>query len=1282
MKNFSRKETATKKGIASFLALLSFTAYMPVSSLPAFAQIAADTLPSLRDSVNGNVTTGDKRLDAHVKGGTGTVAQFDWNTFDVGKDSTVNFEFSANSQTALNRVLGGKMSEIYGQLTSSSANNCPSCVNTSKVILINPAGVLMGAGSKVNLNSFTASTYDIQGIKDLKTLTEAERKEYAGQGGATGGLFNLAGYNKTIKFVANDNMVDGNGKLVADGQGTRLASIVADGADIQANKTIAFVGNKIDVKNSKLTTTYESTPNAVNGTQTRSNIKLVTGDGVNFYYTSAGNVNNKVTVDSASKKHADQQYGINIEKSTLRSGNILAYNGVDGTNSSVKDSTLYSKKLLGSEYTDSATGKKYQPTETGTDGNLTITSKGTVDIEDSNIQTTNDAKNGENITTDIGYGNLTITGKRDVNIKNTQLRTADSKLNKAGKIDAGNITITSEEGDINLVQDAPTNSDLYKNTAVAAAGDLTLNAKKGSVSAKGYNKLQAQGHGTEHNASSYTDRSINVNAKNAKFEDTLLSAKNLTVDAEQNIDIKGTNVLADNTKLYGQNTTIDNSLMQYTDLSFVNPANSAKKNNVTVKNGSTFNDTDSDGLKLSTNGNLTIDNSRLKKQAYGDTTQTNQKSVELESTDGNVTLQNSARVFTSNGKFDVKANKGSITIDDNSVVYATNGDTNLSAKGDINVTNKSVAWSKNGNLNIKSAEGKVTAHDSKLASEGGNTTIEQAQSMNLDKDFKDSLIGATGHLTLKSNGDITGTTYQQGTGYINDDTDLLSLNNVKTGANVRMVYGDDATFDAGNDINITDLQSAKNVNFKAGNDVKLSSTTVMNLTNVKTQSGNNTNVAAAGRLTTDGFEILGGKKTTLSGDSVVTKADSVIKTNQNKLAVNAKGAIDIDVTGVTNAANGIDINADVNTSKGSDPLSGRTVKVEAKDGTLAVSKIKADTLDITADKVLKGDTTITAANDNVSGLVADNVSLDSKGYIEVKTEGGFNLDKSTKYGDSDRVGYNSTHNETVNDTVTRKYDENTVVDTKVEEGKDLVSSKEVQTDEVIGRQETSRRELSSTTSEPVREDNVTSEDGRRGYTETTTTTTEYEVTEDVTYKTQYQDTYQNTKTTTTTTKTTHKEDFQKDTKGNQHDVVIDEDQDFILVYGKTKSETGTREVSSDIKTDTVKENVGPQYTITDSTKTGSYTKSETRTETKTTTNKTFCEYEQPIEPDMGDLPELGGYDVASTVKNPRHAEGISNLAPIQNDLADTSSTVVAAAARLQLDEGDDESEEDNQDIEE
>lgn len=1267
MRNRSTKGINTKK-ITSFLALLSFTAYMPVSCLPAFADISATALPDLNKAVNGDVTTAGNRMDVSVIGGTGTVGQFDWNTFNVGKDAQVNWVFNANSQTALNRVLAsGGMSYIYGKLTESSGNGCPSCVNTSKVILINPSGILFGNGSSVNLNSFTASTYDVKGVKNLQDLSEDQLKAYAGTGGKTGTLFDIAGYNKTVSFVANDNLVDGNGYITADSTGTRLASIVADGSTINANKSLAMVGNKIDIANSKLTTTYTSTPNASNGKQTRSNIKLVTGDGVNFYYTSAGNINNSVSVAKAEKK-SGKQYGIDIKNSELKSGNILAYNGVEQNGSiNIDKSTLRAKKLLGTAYTAS-NGAKYTAEQTGTDGNLDILSAGKVAISNSDVQTINDEKDGVKISTGIGYGNMTISGANEVEIKNTQLRTGDSKLNTdSNNIQAGNITINSAKGNVNLIQDAPTDSPYYNNTGIAAAGDLAINAA-GNVNVDKYNKIQAVGHGTAHNSTSNTARSIKVNGNNVNFNETLVNAKNLVVNATDKIDVTKTDVVADTTKLIGANTTIDNSLLQYKDLAFYN---SDKKNNVTIKNNTTFNDKDSDTLTISTNGNLTLDNATLQKAKYGSSTASNQKAVALESTAGNINVKNS-NVTTTAGALTANAKAGAITVD-NSTLYATKGNVELTAKNNVK-SNASTIWAKDGDMKLTSTAGKVVALDSNIAAEGGNTTVSQALDMNIDADFLNSTIGSTNKLTLTSDGNITGGKLSAGTGYINDYKDLVSLNN--DDLNIHFIFAG-ANVDAGKDVKISDLASANKVDFVAGNNIDLASKGDMTLTDVSTKAGNNTMIAAAAKLATDDLEILGGKKTTLSGKTVTTKGDSAIKTNGNKLAVNAEGAVDIAVTGVNNTNNGLEINADVNTSKGSAPLAGKTVKVNAKDGTLAISKIKADTLDIIADNILAAKTTISADKDNVSGLVENGVDMDSKGYIEVKTDGGFNLDATTDYNNGNKDIYTGgNYGTTVNENTVAKGDAySKVTDTDVT--KETVSNSEKIGSTTVKGEETGRVETGRTpVGEPTVETTVTEnvvQNGEEGYVTTTTTTQEYEVTADATYKTTTTDTYKDTETTTTTTKTTTTtyQDYEttKDTRDTQHIATLNEKEQngFVLVYGKNSQDKTTETKVVDTKVDTkVDTNTVVVNAAREEISYGSVTEQIKYNDKVTTTDSVFCAYEEDLSPD------LGGDDVASWVRIPRHSEGISNVAPVQNDLADTTSTVVAAAARLQIEDDEEE----------
>ncbi len=1262
-----------KKRITAFLALLSFVSYMPISCLPAFAvNIDAGTLPDLNNSINGSVDVDGNQMNVNVIGGKGTVGQFDWNSFNVGKDATVNWVFNANNQTALNRVLaGGGMSYIYGKLTESSGSGCPSCVNTSKVILINPSGILFGNGSQVDLNSFTASTYDIKGAKNIEDLLQDPQAyaDYAGTGGTTGGLFNIAGYNKTVSFVANDNMVDGNGYITADATGTKLASIIADGASIKANKSIAMVGNKIDINNSDIRTTYTSTPNTSNATQTRSNVKLVTGDGVNFYYTSAGNIDNNVTTTASAPKTSGKEYGININNSEIRTGNFLAYNGVkDNGKIDIQNTTIYSRKLLGTDV--NIGGQDYSATETGTNGNIQITSKGTTNIENSNIQTTNEDNKPQ--TVDIGYGNLVIEGDEGVTIKNSQIRSADSTKNTdSNNIKAGNITISSSNGSVNLIQDEATSGvasadGKYNTTGIVAAGNLEINAKD-SVNVDGYDKLQAVGYG----ATKDTNRTITVNAGNVSFKNTLLNAKNAIINADNKIDVNGTKVIADNTKLYGTNTTVDNSLLQYNDLAFYD-ADGSKTNNVTIKNNTTFNDKNSDVLTISTNGNLTLDNATLNKQAYGSSDTTKQNAINLESTKGNIAIQNGSNVKTANGSFTANANNGSITVSDSNV-YATNGNVNLTAKNNIASTNSEV-WANNGNMTLTSTAGKVTANGSKIIAEGGNTVIDQALSMNIDEDFANSTIGATNKLSLISDADITGTTLAAGTGKINDYTNLVSLNN--DDINTHFIFAG-ALVEAGNNISITDLASANKVDFVAGNDINLASTSDMLLTDVSTNAVNNTNIAAAGKLTTADYEILGGKKTTLSGKTVTTADNTVIATNQNKLAVNAEGAVDIAVTGVTNTKNGIEINADVNTSQGSDPLEGKTVKVTAKDGTLAISKIKADTLDLTANKILKADTTISAETDNVGAMVEAGADIDNKGYIEVRTDGGFNLDATTDYNEGNEGiytggNYGTTVSDPIKENVGDQYTEKEIIgDTDIQIEEELVDSSEPVKGDEISKTETGRTPVGEPSVSTERQDNVKGPNGEDGYTITTTTEQEYEITTETTYEATRTDTYKQTEVKTETEQTTTYQDYKVTTnsRDEQHIATLNKEEQngFVLVYGKNSTNTQTgREIISQTTEDKVtRTDLGTKDVTVPTTITEVNTERKVITDTKVV----FCEYEDVVTPDT---------DFDSWTRIPRHSEGISNQAPVQNDLADTTATVVAAAARLQIDdEGNEDDEEDS-----
>jgi len=73
----------------------------------------------------------------------------DWNSFNVGKDATVNFQ-QPNAQAAtLNRVNDTQPSQILGRITA-----------PGQVVLVNPQGVYFGKSSSVDVGGLVATTHN------------------------------------------------------------------------------------------------------------------------------------------------------------------------------------------------------------------------------------------------------------------------------------------------------------------------------------------------------------------------------------------------------------------------------------------------------------------------------------------------------------------------------------------------------------------------------------------------------------------------------------------------------------------------------------------------------------------------------------------------------------------------------------------------------------------------------------------------------------------------------------------------------------------------------------------------------------------------------------------------------------------------------------------------------------------------------------------------------------------------------------------------------------------
>jgi filamentous hemagglutinin family protein len=111
-------------------------------------------------------------------------AVLNWQQFNIGQGEAVRFVQPNSSAVALNRVLGADPSSILGSL---SANG--------KVFLVNPNGILFGAGASVNVGGLVAST---RNISDSDFMAG----NYKFAGGGTGSVLNQGTINADGGYVA------------------------------------------------------------------------------------------------------------------------------------------------------------------------------------------------------------------------------------------------------------------------------------------------------------------------------------------------------------------------------------------------------------------------------------------------------------------------------------------------------------------------------------------------------------------------------------------------------------------------------------------------------------------------------------------------------------------------------------------------------------------------------------------------------------------------------------------------------------------------------------------------------------------------------------------------------------------------------------------------------------------------------------------------------------------------------------------------------------------------
>ena len=110
---------------------------------------AGPVLPQGATVANGQVSISNPSASSlQINASSGAIVN--WRTFSIGAGGQVQIGLPSSTSAMLNRVTGAEASQLLGSLQSNG-----------RIFLINPNGIVVGAGARIDTNSFVASTLDM-----------------------------------------------------------------------------------------------------------------------------------------------------------------------------------------------------------------------------------------------------------------------------------------------------------------------------------------------------------------------------------------------------------------------------------------------------------------------------------------------------------------------------------------------------------------------------------------------------------------------------------------------------------------------------------------------------------------------------------------------------------------------------------------------------------------------------------------------------------------------------------------------------------------------------------------------------------------------------------------------------------------------------------------------------------------------------------------------------------------------------------------------------------------
>ena len=120
-----------------------------VVALTALCAVPAQANPAGASVIAGQASIIQQGNQTTITNSNGAVIH--WQSFSIGRDEITRFVQPSAASSVLNRVIGPEASTLLGRLQSNG-----------RVFLINPAGIMIGAGARIDVAAFVASSLNLR----------------------------------------------------------------------------------------------------------------------------------------------------------------------------------------------------------------------------------------------------------------------------------------------------------------------------------------------------------------------------------------------------------------------------------------------------------------------------------------------------------------------------------------------------------------------------------------------------------------------------------------------------------------------------------------------------------------------------------------------------------------------------------------------------------------------------------------------------------------------------------------------------------------------------------------------------------------------------------------------------------------------------------------------------------------------------------------------------------------------------------------------------------------